>query len=152
MEYLDKKLDLPQCAVPSPFEKNNSNRIFSMQPSDSSSPSGTYPAANMLQSMLSLHEKVCKGQIMTPKPLPIINKEVQRQQQQARKRKPDKSSICHFIPEVILREEPEVTITPTTSKKSSLESMSGVMRVRQVKTNKLDQRVDEPLPGSQVSG
>ena len=72
----------------------------------------------MLQSMVALHEKVCKGQIMTPKPLPIINKEVQRQQQQqqqARKRKPDKSSICHLIPQVILQEEPEpeITITPT---------------------------------------
>ena len=137
--------------------------------------SGTYPAANMLQSMVALHEKVCKGQIMTPKPLPIINKEVQRQQQQARKRKPDKSSICHLIPQVILREEPEpeITITPTTvlsrlssppdekqpctsirSKTSteSLESMSGVMRVRPNFQRKFDNNgsVDE-LQASHVS-
>ena len=129
----------------------------------------------MLQSMVALHEKVCKGQIMTPKPLPIINKEVQRQQQQARKRKPDKSSICHLIPQVILREEPEpeITITPTTvlsrlssppdekqpctsirSKISteSLESMSGVMRVRPNFQRKFDNNgsVDE-LQASHVS-
>ena len=139
--------------------------------------SSSYPAANMLQSMVALHEKVCKGQIMTPKPLPIINKEVQRQQQQqqqARKRKPDKSSICHLIPQVILQEEPEpeITITPTvhsrlssppdekqptTSKRSrcsteSLESMSGVMRVRPNLQRKFDNNgLVEDLQASQVS-
>ena len=70
----------------------------------------------------SIHEKASKAQIQTPKPLPIIN------QTRKRNRKPDKSSICHVVPEVIIQEEeisppllktnledskPEVTITPT---------------------------------------
>lgn len=56
----------------------------------------------MLQSIVSLHEQVVssKTKILTPKPLPIISNS-----SSSRKRKPDKSSICHLIPE-----EPEVII------------------------------------------
>lgn len=73
-----------------------------------------FPAASMLQSIVSLHERVSQGKIFTPKPLPIINSS------RKRVRKPDKSSICHVLPEepevIIHEEEPEVTITPTTLK------------------------------------
>ena len=55
-----------------------------------------FPASFMLQ---SIHEKASRAQIQTPKPLPIIN------QTRKRNRKPDKSSICHVVPEVIIQEE-----------------------------------------------
>ena len=44
----------------------------------------------------SIHDKASKAQIQTPKPLPIIN----NNQTRKRNRKPDKSSICHVVPEV----------------------------------------------------
>ena len=52
-----------------------------------------YPATFMLK---SIHDKASKAQIQTPKPLPIIN----NNQTRKRNRKPDKSSICHVVPEV----------------------------------------------------
>jgi len=55
-----------------------------------------FPASFMLQ---SIHEKASRAQIQTPKPLPIIN------QTRKRNRKPDKSAICHVVPEVIIQEE-----------------------------------------------
>ena len=93
---------------------------------------------------------------MTPKPLPMIEAGLQKCGSHQRKsRKPDKSSICHLVPEVILQEAPEdsremelkellsgqrlasmpeVTITPSNEQRvpsyESLESLSGVMRVR----------------------
>ena len=50
----------------------------------------------------SIHDKASKAQIQTPKPLPIIN----NNQTRKRNRKPDKSSICHVVPEV--PEVPEI--------------------------------------------
>ena len=77
---------------------------------------------------------------MISRELPKYNSSSQR------KRKPDKSSICHLVPEVILHEDPEgnvglrpnlpeLTITPTyqdlrMASSESMESLSGVMRVR----------------------
>ena len=130
----------------------------------------TYPAANKLQSMVSLYEKVSKGEIMTPKPLPMIEAG-QKCSSQQRKRKPDKSSICHLVPEVILQEEPEecrevelkqilngqrlmpeVTITPSELRIPSNESMTSVMRVRpQRSLSKADHiGSDADRPSSQV--
>lgn len=88
----------------------------------------------MLQSIVSLHEKTQK--IQTPKPLPMITMKTAHSTGRRRGRKPDKSSICHVVPEpeVIIQEDsdstdlkrildqqldhlnPEVTITPSLKK------------------------------------
>ena len=142
--------------------------------SNISTMAATYPAANKLQSMVSLYEKVSKGEIMTPKPLPMIEAG-QKCNSQQRKRKPDKSSICHLVPEVILQEEPEecrevelkqilnggqrvmpeVTITPSELRipsNESMESLSSVMRVRPQRSLSKADHVgsDADRPNSQV--
>lgn len=110
---LSKQLSRQSCSTTTPLVERKDHHKSKAE----ATAKAEFPASSMLQSIVSLHERVSQGKIFTPKPLPIINSSSRK-----RVRKPDKSSICHVLkqsqdePEVIIHEEPEVTITPTTLK------------------------------------
>jgi hypothetical protein len=73
-----------------------------------------------LQSIVSMHEKNSLSQIQTPKPLPVLTSSMSSGRR--RVRKPDKSAICHVVPEMPVN-EPEVILEVDYKEETTLKQI-----------------------------